>query len=183
MQNIFAFWQRPGTAPFAVLVLTTLIILGHHFYRMQVSDLSRWKGGGMGMFSTQDAPGTRTISVMIETPEGRYLASHDALGRAGNHFTAMPTTDNLMALCNQVANKHWFALGNVRTVALNDGTLRSLPLAGTAAASLSDPVPLSISAITLNSWKTHINVSQRHIQRDTLGDALWSATGGCHVSH
>lgn len=181
MKKLIAYWQRPGTAPFLLLVLATLIILGNHFYRVQSSDLSRWKGGGMGMFSTQDAPGTRTIAVMIQSDQGDFLAKRDALGRAGTHFTAMPTEHNLLSLCRQVAGKNWYALGNIRTVTLNDQTLRSLPLAGTASKSLSDPQPLTLKTLSLSSWKTRIDVPNRRIQRSPLGEARWSTQGGCHV--
>ncbi|MCK0154354.1 hypothetical protein MWU49_11620 [Alcanivorax sp. S6407] len=181
MQKLISCCQRPGLMPLALLVISTVIILAHHFYRVQHSDLSRWKGGGMGMFSTQDAPGTRTLALMIHSDQGSFLASQDSLGRAGTRFTAMPTADNLHSLCVQMATKTWYALGSVRTVTLNDQSLRSLPMAGTASDSLANPRPLQVSALSLTSWKTRIDVAQRQIERRSLGEARWSRAEGCDV--
>ena len=53
-------------------------------------DLSPWKGGGFGMFSTIDAPSKRTVEARILTSEGVLLVGESALRTLENRHGAPP---------------------------------------------------------------------------------------------
>jgi hypothetical protein len=183
MKQFFSSRKYAEARLFLLLMAGSLAILFNHFYHVTYSDLSQWKGGGMGMFSTQDAPGTRVVSIMLETPEQQFLANSQALGRPLAHFNAMPTIENLLSLCHYAANKVWLPSGTVRTVTLNDQTLRSYAVAGLSGDKTSSHQPLAVTGLQLVTWKTLLDVPTGALTRTPLGSAYWNNAEGCRVKH
>lgn len=181
MKHFFSNSRYAEVRLFLLLVTGSLAILVNHFYHVTYNDLSQWKGGGMGMFATQDAPGTRVVSIMLETPEQSFIANNQALGRPLAHFNAMPTAENLLFLCRYAANKVWLPSGTVRTVTLNDQTLRSYAVAGLSGDKTSSHQPLTVTDVQLVAWKTLLDVPTGTLTRTPLGSAHWNSAEGCRV--
>ena len=54
-------WISVMGAPLVLILIACLQI-----YLTQTQELSRWKGGGFGMFSTLDSPSARFLRISIE---------------------------------------------------------------------------------------------------------------------
>jgi hypothetical protein len=54
----------------APVVLILIACLQLHL--VHNGDLSRWKGGGFGMFSTLDSPSARFLRISLITPDGEF---------------------------------------------------------------------------------------------------------------
>lgn len=52
-----------------------LTVAGIHAYLVVTEDLTQWKGGGFGMFSTVDAGGARIFRIDLESDGVRYSAA------------------------------------------------------------------------------------------------------------
>jgi hypothetical protein len=71
-------------------------------------DLSPWKGGGFGMFSTVDAPKARFLRLFLETPEGEVPVPPPAsLARSLREVQTLPTARRLSRLVTQLAAATW----------------------------------------------------------------------------
>jgi hypothetical protein len=96
--------------PVALLVGVALT----HVYRVEVFDLTPWKGGGFGMFSTLDGRDSRRLFVLlVRQSEGKKqgvdvdLPRKGTLKRLADKARAMPTAENLKALALEVAKHPW----------------------------------------------------------------------------
>lgn len=161
------------------VVILSLLVLGHHFYRVHQHDLSMWKGGGMGMFSTQDAPGTRVVRIRLETADQVFAPVTDAIGNPLLQYRSMPTRYHLTQLCQHLARQNWRMDNTLRSVRLNDDSLRT-----TAQAVITEgDGELEIQAIHIDAWKVNVTLPEGTVERMPLGSARWQASDreGCHV--
>ena len=168
-----------------ILIAISLLVLVHHFFRVHTQDLSMWKGGGMGMFSTQDAPGTRVAAVRLVTAQGEYTLNAAAIGKPLINYRALPTPAHLRRLCLAVAHQQWAASGNTRAVTLADGSVRTERLAEPAVHGSQQTGVLQVEEVRVNAWKVRVDASTGDIQRVLLGEAHWvvGAQGGqCDIS-
>jgi len=70
----------------------------------RTAHLTPWKGGGFGMFSTNDDGLTRSIGVRIHGPEGNRLASiPGSLARDAYHAELLPSEGRLSELGRELA--------------------------------------------------------------------------------
>lgn len=163
------------------LVLLSLFVLAHHFYRVHSYGLSMWKGGGMGMFTTQDTPGSRAVAITLFSGETPYLARHDGLGSILSHYLAEPTKENLVNLCRAVVARSWVHSGHGRVQSSAENEAISLPLLEVAK-DLSSKAPVSLSAVELTGWKVAVEVSSGAVTRQPLGRAYYQRdVHDCHV--
>jgi hypothetical protein len=95
-----------GTLFVPVIALT---VFANQLYRQAAYDLSAWKGGGMGMFASADAPAYRFARVIAETDGGPvYLHCYSSdLERRLTSATHEPSQQNLAALAEAVLAKTW----------------------------------------------------------------------------
>ncbi len=95
-----------GTLFVPVIALT---VFANQLYRQAAYDLSAWKGGGMGMFASADAPAYRFARVIAETDGGPvYLDCYSSdLERRLTSATHEPSERNLAALAEAVLAKTW----------------------------------------------------------------------------
>lgn len=71
-------------------------------------DLSPWKGGGFGMFSTVDAPKARFLRLYLETPAGDVPVPPPAdLARSFRAVQTLPTPRRLARLATRLAAATW----------------------------------------------------------------------------
>ncbi len=87
-----------------------LSVFANQLYRQAAHDLSAWKGGGMGMFASADAPAYRFARVIAETGgQSVYLDCFapdlDDLLTSATHE---PSNRNLTNLAQAVLAKTWY---------------------------------------------------------------------------
>ena len=82
-----------------------LIIAALQVYQVRVHDLTPWKGGGFGMFSTVDNPRRRIVRCLLIGDDGREtpLKIPARLERLTWEVRAIPTADRLSELAHEVA--------------------------------------------------------------------------------
>ena len=85
-----------------VILLVALAL--SQIYLVRTVSLSPWAGGGFGMFSTPDAPGSRTVRAYVLTPGvKREVPIPDSLKDAALRAAAIPTDSRLTALALEIA--------------------------------------------------------------------------------
>lgn len=85
------------------MILLTVLALSQ-IYLVRTASLSPWAGGGFGMFSTPDAPRSRTVRAYVLTPGvRREILLPDRLSDAALRAAAMPTDSRFRALANRIA--------------------------------------------------------------------------------
>jgi hypothetical protein len=86
--------------PPAVLVAVAIVQIG----LAQTVDLTAWKGGGFGMFSTLDHGAYRGVDIVVDAPDrSESLAIPPSLDTAAARAAACPTDGLLRALAEGVA--------------------------------------------------------------------------------
>src|SRR5687768_8072760 len=96
-------WISRIGAPFVLIVIACLQI-----YLAQTQDLSRWKGGGFGMFSTLDSPSARFLRIYIITEAGEFpvvVPSH--LVELKDRVRAVPSESSVRTLSAELARSRW----------------------------------------------------------------------------
>lgn len=95
-----------GTLLVPVIALT---VFANQLYRQAAYDLSAWKGGGMGMFASADAPAYRFARVIADTDGGPlYLDCFSPdLEKKLTSATHEPSQGNLAALAEGVLAETW----------------------------------------------------------------------------
>ncbi len=93
-----------------VPAVATLVIF-HQWYRQDLHDISPWKGGGMGMFSSVDSPVSRSVSVFGVALDGvEHQIKHirpDQL-RIVEELRAEPTIAKLQKLGCSILTTDWW---------------------------------------------------------------------------
>jgi hypothetical protein len=113
-----ALFRRLGHGCQAKLAwLPLALLLGvalTHVYRVEVFHLTPWKGGGFGMFSTLDGLNNRRLLVsLVRHRTGEKQGVPVELPRDGklrqlvNKTRAMPTTERLQILADEIAKQPW----------------------------------------------------------------------------
>lgn len=85
------------------MILLVVLALSQ-IYLVKTASLSPWAGGGFGMFSTPDAPRSRTVRAFVLTPGvRREVEIPDYLEDAALRAAALPTDSRLTALALGIA--------------------------------------------------------------------------------
>ena len=88
--------------------LVLLLVLGTHVAARRSADLTPWKGGGFGMFSTVDSPAGRVVRVALDTDLGRLtVAVPPSLRDQAATARAAPSTGRLTELARAVGERWW----------------------------------------------------------------------------
>lgn len=94
---------RTAAAP-----LVLLVVLAVHVSMRSSADLTPWKGGGFGMFSTIDSPGTRVLRVELETDVGTVpVAVPSGLRDLAGAAKTAPSAERLLRLADELASQWW----------------------------------------------------------------------------
>jgi hypothetical protein len=89
-----------------VVPVIALTVFVHQLYHVAVFNLSRWKGGGMGMFSTIAAPGNRVIKAYFQVDAVRLpIAIPDS--KEATAFRTEPTESNSAKLKARLSEMLW----------------------------------------------------------------------------
>ncbi len=85
-------------------VLVLVLVAGHQIYLTQVTELTPWKGGGFGMFSTTDGLGQRRLRILVTGPErAEQIAVPRGLSRLAAQATVLPDSVRLERLARAIA--------------------------------------------------------------------------------
>ncbi|MCC5949771.1 MAG: hypothetical protein JJT89_15065 [Nitriliruptoraceae bacterium] len=98
-------------APLALVLVAVLQVWG-----VTQHDLSQWKGGGFGMFSTVDANANRVLDVRLVTEEGAFPLTPAELvgvapqgtGRFVSGTLTLPTDDRLDRIAELAERSAWY---------------------------------------------------------------------------
>jgi hypothetical protein len=94
---------RAAAAP-----LLLAVVVASHVSLRASADLTPWKGGGFGMFSTIDSPGTRIVRVELDSDLGRVPVAVPArFEDLATEVTAAPSTGRLVRLGEELASQLW----------------------------------------------------------------------------
>lgn len=74
---------------------------------VRTHDLTPWKGGGFGMFSTLDSPVTRALRVVLLTEEGEAVVALPNLNVRKERLLNMPDEGVLSGLAAHAARDEW----------------------------------------------------------------------------
>lgn len=93
--------SRLALLPVLVLCTVALIQVG----LSRTLNLSPWKGGGFGMFSTNDDR-QRPIRIWVTDAGGeREIFTPEGLGKEASRVTAMPSRGRLIGLAHSIARR------------------------------------------------------------------------------
>ncbi len=91
-------------------LLITVVCL--QFYLVNTHNLSQWKGGGFGMFSTVDMPTERILYAEINTPKEESIP---IIFPFSNEFNVLkekvksfPTTNNIDEILERLKQEDWY---------------------------------------------------------------------------
>ena len=80
-------------------------------YLVDRNDLSRWKGGGFGMFTTVDSPSARVFFFYLSTSDGEIpvMVPRD-LAKLSHKARVMPTAERITVLAQRLQAGTWIPL-------------------------------------------------------------------------
>lgn len=80
----------------------------NQLFLVETSNLSPWKGGGFGMFSTMDSPGARFVRVYLSTPTGDTpVMIPQSQHPASVKLRTMPNATDAQKLADELASGSW----------------------------------------------------------------------------
>src|SRR4051812_37163958 len=98
-------WPRAAVGP--VLLLA---VLASHISLRATANLTPWKGGGFGMFSTIDSPATRQLRIELQTEDGDTpVAVPPGFNGQAEEVRAAPSAGRMRALARDLAGLLWVA--------------------------------------------------------------------------
>ncbi len=96
-------WLRVALAP-----LMLCLVASRQIQTARTSDLSPWKGGGFGMFSTVDSPSARFVHAWLKTPHGEIpIEIPEWLRREELQLRTAPSPSRADAFATRLATSHW----------------------------------------------------------------------------
>ena len=84
--------------------LALAVVAVAQFGLAHTAPLSPWKGGGFGMFSTQDQPRARTVRLHLLTPVGAFAVMDDG---GGESLRAWPSRGALREVAAEAVCGRW----------------------------------------------------------------------------
>lgn len=96
-----------------ILIVPALLcaVAAGHLYLVESHSLSRWKGGGFGMFSTVDSPSARFLRVYLRSDSGEVpVLVPDEVRRLSQQVRVMPSKQRLEELTEALRRGTWVHL-------------------------------------------------------------------------
>ncbi len=156
-------------------------------------DLSPWKGGGFGMFSTVDAPKARFVRLYLETPGGEVPVPPPAdLARSFRELQTLPTERRLARLATQLAAATWAVpdLPRVELERVEETPEATLEEGGPQPSGIATPVlapvpllllageevpagftPIDTRAVRVEVWRYHFEPEGARLEMERLRSA------------
>lgn len=175
-------WLRPpskaAALAAAVVPLAALLIFANQLYRVSQFDLSPWKGGGFGMFSTIDKPSSRFLKIYVRV-DGAYLpvALGSRFSAKASALRVEPSPAKLASLSKAIMAAPWVVTGQYRDVSpLLAGDGAKAPDYRPVIAIRAGPLrpletELTVDAVRLEVWRLTYDREQGRVQaRPIMGD-------------
>ena len=89
--------------PVTVFLFGSLVVASQIYHQMR-SQLTPWKGGGMGMFASLDSPAHREVSIELQLP-GRTLFLKD-LSQSVVKFKTIPSDNFAEQFCRDLLGRY-----------------------------------------------------------------------------
>ncbi len=95
------------------LVVPTILVTVFciQYILVQHYNLSQWKGGGFGMFSTIDSPNERSLKIILNTDDGQVSVNKYSINGFNiqeiNKIETIPCKTKLQALHKIIISKTW----------------------------------------------------------------------------
>lgn len=103
--SLFRLWVRSLVAP----ALLTLVAV-NQIQMTKTSDLTPWKGGGFGMFSTIDGPTQRSVRVWLETESGPIpLKVPEKYKQLVDRLASSPSGERAIKLAHTINQHSWIS--------------------------------------------------------------------------
>lgn len=156
--HILRLWGAPGLL---LAIAMAQVVLARS------RDLSPWKGGGFGMFSTVDRPQTRRILAEGVAEDGTesWIDLSPSLAPRDASFLAMRRDGELAALAERLLRGDYLAPEPTGTS----------PRPGLAPVDASHPLDVGgsrLRSIRLGLWRLRYDRSTARLRRDLLGSAV-----------
>jgi hypothetical protein len=166
-----------NSLPLFFLFVLSVSIFINQIYRVESRDLSRWKGGGMGMFSTVDTPSSRMIEIAIYLGDGAvYQADRKAINNLGITYRTEPSLKNLQKYCKKLSHTVWVSSG----LSLKTPNGEYLDIAGMSS-DVNDRKALKIKRLVINSWKVTLGSNAKLNHTSIHKARLATGEEHCHV--
>jgi len=126
-------------------------------------DLSPWKGGGFGMFSSLDRIVNRTVFAYLDDGARRQAIDVQRLpevAKLASQVRTLPAPEPLYRLAEQLARLPWSrrgADGQAVVARVPDGTLQ----------------PVRVAGVQVVVWRNVAHPDQRTVGRERLARAEW----------
>jgi hypothetical protein len=135
-----------------------LAVAGTQIYLGMRHQLSAWKGGGFGMFSTYDSPGLRLVLIQLhgggQVHPATVGGSSDLL-KAVEQVRVFPRPAALAALAARLGDLSW---------ALADSTSQAVPVRNAH----QQARPLVVDRVTIEVWRLSYRSGDQQIRRTLL---------------
>ena len=149
--------------------LVPLLVLGIGLWQQYAShwlDLTPWKGGGFGMFSTVDSLKLRKIRAFGRTPQGWVaLEMPEKLARAEEFARALPTQGNLLGLARQLGQRDWWVE--------EPATQTLMPVASSKEPQDHNLQPLKLQTVRVELWRGRFNQQASALYLKPTRSADW----------
>lgn len=163
------------SSAFAPLVLVVVAVV--HLVFVHRNELSRWKGGGFGMFSTIESPSNRivTCELLKRSAEGVedfeagkvQLPKTEPVKEAVRRIKAVPSETAGLELANYLNALHWFTGSDT-----GDSSVDGL---GAKAVHLTDVVAMRVNAravtqdaVRVSVWRLRWNFEKMKVGRELI---------------
>lgn len=101
----------------SIVPVLLVVVAITQIYMVNTASLSRWKGGGFGMFSTIDSPSARFLRVYVETDDGEIpVLVPKTLRTLARKSMVMPTPKRLTELAEEIIDGTWVYLNMVSSM-------------------------------------------------------------------
>lgn len=163
-----------------VPVLLSVAVLLNHFNRVHNHGLSVWKGGGMGMFATQEASGTRFVEIRLHTSTGVFLGSTAGLGPSLRAYRAEPEAARFRALCRRLGDLEWRDGGRLRKPYAGSGR-EPVAVAVAGGPGPAGSEELAVARVELRGWKLLVDPGSGRMRHRLMHELVYrDGPGGCH---
>lgn len=152
---------------YVIPVIASLIFV-QQLYREKTTDLSTWKGGGMGMFAAWDRPSrARYTHIFIEVDGERLplMSVTPLIDRMAYKIKTEPTDKHFNALGTKLTNMQWHYSGEQLPIMEQDGSGKRKEISTVPEVVMYGKQPVKADAIILEYGKVHYDIKKQEVSQ------------------
>ncbi len=110
MSGLLIMIKKSKLPIFLIIPFVSILILIVQIFNMKKNNLSSWKGGGFGMFSSIDAPIHRSmkLTVLVENNKMLPIQIPRVLKNHANFILVFPSNENIFSFKKKIREMVWF---------------------------------------------------------------------------